>query len=193
MQLENRPRKKQLPSKAYHERRHGVCGLCPAGCGLTLFLDKDNPVDLFGDEFHSVNKGTLCPKALALYGQIYDSRRLPMPGIRYSPREPWRLVDWDTALKFTADRLTAIPLEKRLSRAMRVTPLILSAGQTGQRIAWGCRSGPVIFLPSLLAELAACPAYWASVRNICCATRRATGAPVRLFCWWAATWRQRHQ
>ena len=112
MQLENRPRKKQLPSKAYHERRHGVCGLCPAGCGLTLFLDKDNPVDLFGDEFHSVNKGTLCPKALALYGQIYDSRRLPMPGIRYSPREPWRLVDWDTALKFTADRLTAIPLEK---------------------------------------------------------------------------------
>lgn len=112
MQLQNRPRKKQLPSKAYHERRHGVCGLCPAGCGLTLFLDKDNPVDLFGDEFHSVNKGALCPKALALYGQIYDSTRLPMPGIRHSPHEPWRLVDWDTALKFTADRLAATPSEK---------------------------------------------------------------------------------
>lgn len=112
MQLQNRPRKRQLPSRTRHERRHGVCGLCPSACGLTLFGDKDHPVDLFGDEFHPVNKGALCPKALALYGQIYDSTRLPCPGVRRSPREPWRLVDWDAALKFTADRLAAIPREK---------------------------------------------------------------------------------
>jgi len=142
MRLSNRPRKKQLPSREYDASENGVCRLCTAGCGLTLFSSGGAPVDLFGTELHPVNKGALCPRALALYRQIYGKSRLSAPAIRESADAPWRPADWDTALDFTARRMADTGGERLVIAGHESDPFDFLCGADWAAEALGCAYRP---------------------------------------------------
>src|ERR1035437_6646252 len=38
-----------------------VCQLCPTGCGLKVRTIDGFPVSVFGNEYHPISKGGLCP------------------------------------------------------------------------------------------------------------------------------------
>lgn len=83
-----------------------TCGNCPAGCGMKVFKKDNRIVDIFGDEDHPVNKGSLCPKGLLAYDHLANPYRLMRPGIRESLDEPFREVSWEEALAFTSRKLS---------------------------------------------------------------------------------------
>lgn len=98
-------RKKQETVRPYQTMRRTTCGNCPAGCGLKVFLNNGRIVDIFGDEEHPVNKGSLCPKGMLSYFQLDHPGRLTCPQIREHRDQPFRNVTWEEALGFIAGRL----------------------------------------------------------------------------------------
>lgn len=74
-----------------------VCGLCGAGCGLSVRLVDGLPVGLKGNPHHPLNRGGLCPVGHAGLELLYAPNRLRGPSRRGPDGE---LVDttWDEAL-----------------------------------------------------------------------------------------------
>jgi anaerobic selenocysteine-containing dehydrogenase len=65
-------------------------------------------VDIFGDEEHPINKGSICPKGMLTYFHLNNSERVTTPSIREDLSQPFRTVSWDEAIAFTAERLQKI-------------------------------------------------------------------------------------
>jgi predicted molibdopterin-dependent oxidoreductase YjgC len=96
-----------------------VCPYCGVGCNLQLHL-KNGYIYKVTAPFDSVvNHGNLCVKGRFGYDFIYHPRRVTTPLIRKTPQQPgsrtqafdldeWRVVSWDEALDYTADRLVEI-------------------------------------------------------------------------------------
>lgn len=140
--------KKQQPTRDYDSVRYGVCGGCPAGCGIKAFFYQDTLVDIFGDEEHPLSKGSLCPKAFSLY-QIHRHRnRLSAPCVRENIADAWTQVTWEEALDVLARRLDALGEEASLALpAAFNVPLDYSvgAGWCASVLPHAC--GPVGFIP----------------------------------------------
>ena len=115
MRLKTRLKKKQITVKNFEEAVQGVCCQCTSGCGVVLYKEAKQPIELYGDEFHPINKGALCPKVMALYRQIYHETRLDSPCVRESTRDPWQAVDWDVAMDFMASKLEQFSLADELA------------------------------------------------------------------------------
>ena len=98
-------RKKQETVRPYDSMRRTTCANCPAGCGLKVFLKDDVIVDIFGDEEHPVNKGSLCPKGMLSYFQLNHPSRLTCARIRENTDQPFRNATWEDALCFIAGRM----------------------------------------------------------------------------------------
>ena len=72
---------------------------------MKVFL-KDNAVaDIFGDEEHPVNKGSLCPKGLLAFRHLRNPKRIVYPQVRERLDLPFRRTTWEEAISFTAERL----------------------------------------------------------------------------------------
>lgn len=54
-------RKRQETLRNQDSVRRTTCCNCATGCGMKVFLKDNAVVDIFGDEEHLVNKGSLCP------------------------------------------------------------------------------------------------------------------------------------
>lgn len=98
-------RKRQETVRSYDTMRRTTCCNCPTGCGMKVFLKKQSIVDIFGDEEHPINKGSLCPKGLLAYRHLRNPKRLVYPQIRESLSEPFKRATWDEAMSFAAGRL----------------------------------------------------------------------------------------
>ena len=98
-------KKKQETIRPFDSILKTTCGNCPAGCGMKFFLKDGEVVDLFGDEEHPANKGSLCPKGLSVRDHIANPHRLLLPRIRESLDEPFREVPWDEAVSFVSRKL----------------------------------------------------------------------------------------
>ncbi|MCE5335345.1 MAG: molybdopterin-dependent oxidoreductase [Desulfobacteraceae bacterium] len=98
-------RKLQETVRPFESVRKTTCGNCPAGCGLKVFLKDGKPTDIFGDEEHPLNKGSICPKGLLTCFYHDHPERLTTPAIRQSLSEPFRDAGWDEAIDFTAKKL----------------------------------------------------------------------------------------
>lgn len=82
-----------------------TCTYCSVACGIILYakgdLRKGERAEITyieGDSDHPTNRGTLCPKGMALLDTVRSASRLLQPTIRKpgsSVREP---IGWDTAL-----------------------------------------------------------------------------------------------
>lgn len=77
-----------------------ICWLCPAACGLRVRKIGPRVVKIQGNPIHPVNRGGLCPKALAGLQELYHPDRLRAPlkntGSRQSPK--WREISWEDAV-----------------------------------------------------------------------------------------------
>jgi anaerobic selenocysteine-containing dehydrogenase len=97
--------KKQESIRDYDSLRRTTCCNCPVGCGLKVFIKDHSITDIYGDEEHPINKGSLCPKGLLSYYHLRNPRRIVHPQIRDSLKDSFRVVSWDEALLFTARKL----------------------------------------------------------------------------------------
>jgi anaerobic selenocysteine-containing dehydrogenase len=101
-------KKIQEPAKPFESVLRTTCGNCPAGCGMKVFLVGGKVVDIFGDEEHPINKGSLCPKGLLSYFQLNHPSRLTQPRVRESLQKPFQTVSWEDAVEFVAGRLRPV-------------------------------------------------------------------------------------
>jgi len=101
-------KKRQETLRDYDSVRRTTCCNCPTGCGMKVFLKDGAVADIFGDEEHPVNKGSLCPKGLLAYRHLGNPERIVYPQIRERLGQPFRRVTWEEALSFTADKLKEI-------------------------------------------------------------------------------------
>lgn len=107
-----------------------TCPYCGVGCNLELHV-RDGFIYKVTSPFDSVvNYGNLCVKGRFGYDFIYNKDRITTPLIRKEPQKPgqrtqafdrseWRVVSWDEALDYTADRLVEI-YQRDGSKAMAV-------------------------------------------------------------------------
>jgi formate dehydrogenase major subunit len=68
-------------------------------------------VHVEGDPDHPINRGTLCPKGIALKDDITHANRLKTPKVRRPGSDHWEDISWDEAIskiarhiKLTRDR-----------------------------------------------------------------------------------------
>ncbi len=95
-----------------------TCPYCSVSCGVIIHTLGDKAknvtpavVHVEGDPDHPINRGTLCPKGIALKDDITHSSRLKTPKIRRPGSDHWEDISWDDAIakiaryiKLTRDR-----------------------------------------------------------------------------------------
>jgi len=84
-----------------------ICGLCEAGCGVTVRLFDGLPVGLRGNRRHPLNRGGLCAVGQAGLEVLYSPDRLQTP-LRRTPSGGLEPTTWDAALEEIARRLAEL-------------------------------------------------------------------------------------
>ncbi len=105
-------RKKQETTRPFTGVRRTTCANCPAGCGLKVYVKDGALVDIFGDEDHPVNKGSVCPKGLLNYYHLTSPARLTRPQVRDDLSQPFRTVSFGEAVAFTAEKLEKVVADR---------------------------------------------------------------------------------
>ncbi len=100
--------KKQETTRVYDEVKKTTCGNCPTGCGLKVFLHEGRVVDIFGDEEHPINKGSLCPKGLLTQFHLGHPKRVVTAGIRRTTDEELTAVSSEAAVDYLRTRIEAL-------------------------------------------------------------------------------------
>lgn len=83
---------------------------CHGGCGVDLFVKDGKLEKVEGVAEHPYNRGTLCPRALALKEFVYHKSRLLTPLIRTGQRgtDSWRSASWEEAFNLIEERMAGI-------------------------------------------------------------------------------------
>ncbi|WP_254889923.1 molybdopterin-dependent oxidoreductase, partial [Cronobacter sakazakii] len=88
-----------------------VCPYCGAGCKLKLVVDNNKIVRAEAAE-GVTNQNQLCLKGYYGWDFLNDTQlltpRLTQPMIRYQKGGAFQVVSWDEAIRYTAERLSAI-------------------------------------------------------------------------------------
>jgi len=86
---------------------HSACILCSINCGIEVQLDGRRFARIRGDKAHPGSQGYTCEKALRLdhYQNARDRLTTPM---RRRPGGGFEPIDWDTAIREIAERLTRV-------------------------------------------------------------------------------------
>ncbi|MFB2531576.1 formate dehydrogenase subunit alpha [Paracoccus sp. p3-h83] len=85
-----------------------TCAYCGVGCSFKAELNGDRLVRMVPHKGGLANHGHSCVKGRFAYGYATHKDRILNPMIRDSIDQPWRVVGWDEALSFAANRLRAI-------------------------------------------------------------------------------------
>ncbi|QYK42140.1 MAG: formate dehydrogenase subunit alpha [Paracoccaceae bacterium] len=85
-----------------------TCAYCGVGCSFKAELNGDKLVRMVPYKHGKANRGHSCVKGRFAYGYAQHSDRILNPMIRDSIDEPWRVVGWDEALRFAADRMRGL-------------------------------------------------------------------------------------
>jgi len=82
------------------EIRSGICGMCPAGCGIHVRLVDGFPVKIDGNPNCPVSRGKLCPKGQMGLELHYNPDRIvsPLKRIGKPGSEQWEKLSWEEAL-----------------------------------------------------------------------------------------------
>ena len=82
-----------------------TCPYCSVSCGVILHTLGDRAknatpavVHVEGDPDHPINRGTLCPKGIALKEDIAHAQRLRRPMVRRPGSDRWEELSWDDAI-----------------------------------------------------------------------------------------------
>ena len=84
-----------------------TCEQCPAGCGITAYLDGERLVQILGNPDHPNNRGGICAKGIAGINLVNDPERLLHPLKRAGARGSgkWTKISWDEAYTALSRRL----------------------------------------------------------------------------------------
>ena len=85
-----------------------TCAYCGVGCSFKAELNGDQLVRMVPYKHGKANRGHSCVKGRFAYGYASHKDRILNPMIRDSIDQPWRVVGWDEALTFAAQRMRGI-------------------------------------------------------------------------------------
>jgi anaerobic selenocysteine-containing dehydrogenase len=88
---------------------NSVCGMCPAGCGISVRTREGRAKKIEGNPLHPVNQGRLCALGHAGLQVLYNPDRLTGPMIQNGERGDDEFVKttWEDGLSRSAERLAA--------------------------------------------------------------------------------------
>ena len=87
-----------------------LCPYCGVGCGLEVLPSKDNQADSWqvrGDRLHPSSQGMVCVKGATVAEALHQDR-LTTPLFRERLDQPFRPIDWDSALDLLVGRLQRV-------------------------------------------------------------------------------------
>lgn len=86
---------------------NSVCGMCPAGCGISVRTREGRAKKIEGNLLHPVNQGRLCSLGQAGLQALYNPDRLTGPMLRHGDRGNSELLQttWDEGLRVVTERL----------------------------------------------------------------------------------------
>ncbi|MGD9657997.1 MAG: formate dehydrogenase subunit alpha [Methylocystis sp.] len=84
-----------------------TCAYCGVGCTFKAEMRGEEVVRMIPWKDGKANHGHSCIKGRFAYGYAQHGDRILDPMIRESIDQPWRVVSWDEAIGFAADRLKA--------------------------------------------------------------------------------------
>ncbi len=93
-----------------------VCGMCPAGCGITVRTREHKANKIEGNPLHPVNQGALCARGQAGLQVLYNPDRIRSPLRRKGNRgqQPeFEEISWDEAISTLASKLREIKAQNR--------------------------------------------------------------------------------
>ena len=103
-----------------------TCEQCPAGCGITAYLDGERLVQILGNPDHPNNRGGICAKGIAGINLVNDPERLLHPlkraGVRGSGQ--WTRISWDEAYTALSKRI------KEMLRQGRMNEFVVDIGHS---------------------------------------------------------------
>ncbi len=88
-----------------------TCAYCGVGCSFVAELRGDELVRMVPDKTGGANAGHSCVKGRFAWGYASHQDRVLEPMIRESIDDEWKVVSWDEAISFAADRLRIIQAE----------------------------------------------------------------------------------
>ena len=106
-----------LPMESYYlegdfrqrkeEFLNGICGMCPAGCGIRTRIVDGLPIKIDGNPLCPLSKGRLCPKGQMGLELHYNPDRIASPIQRVGPpgSQQWESLSWDEALEILRKKI----------------------------------------------------------------------------------------
>ena len=85
-----------------------TCAYCGVGCSFVAELRGDELVRMVPDKTGGANAGHSCVKGRFAWGYAGHTDRVTEPMIRDSTQDDWKVVTWEEAIAFTAERLSTI-------------------------------------------------------------------------------------
>ncbi len=104
-----------------------VCGMCPAGCGISVRTREGRAKKIEGNPAHPVNQGRLCAMGQAGLQQLYNPDRLTTPLLRTGERNSidtggsFTPATWEQGLASVAERLHSLRASNTGSRVCLLT------------------------------------------------------------------------
>lgn len=91
-----------------HEKRDGLCGICPAGCWVRVTLENDRLVDIEPQPDHPL--GMICTIGQHAPQIVYDPDRIRTPLRRTGPKGSleFESISWDEAYESIRDRFNQL-------------------------------------------------------------------------------------
>ncbi len=79
---------------------NSVCGMCPAGCGISVRTREGRAKKIEGNPSHPVNQGRLCALGQAGLQVLYNPDRLTGPLLQHGERgtDEFAQTSWDDAV-----------------------------------------------------------------------------------------------
>jgi formate dehydrogenase major subunit len=85
-----------------------TCAYCGVGCSFKAELRGDEVVRMVPYKNGGANEGHSCVKGRFAWGYATHKERVLTPMVRDTIAAPWRVVSWEEAIGYTADRLRSI-------------------------------------------------------------------------------------
>lgn len=85
-----------------------TCAYCGVGCGFKAELRGTTVVNMRPWKDGKANEGHACVKGRFAFGYATHADRITTPMVRERIDQPWRVVSWDEAFAFAAQKLRAI-------------------------------------------------------------------------------------
>ncbi|MBI4580747.1 MAG: molybdopterin-dependent oxidoreductase [Planctomycetes bacterium] len=123
------------PSEPVERSLTTTCRQCPGGCGLRVRVVDNRVVGIAGNPAHPVNRGGLCPRALAAVQTLYNPDRLTEAAVLAGPKGSgrYRPIGCSEAIR----RLAAKLREVRETSGPHRVAVVINGDRGLNRLLWG--------------------------------------------------------